>query len=217
MIGMRELIILTSDARLGQVLAMQAELCGAQSIIRADAQGLSAAQWEQIRIALVDLDSKQSGTIPEHVRVLGLCRDPENLPLRARRMAHVLFRRPCRMAELRREISTVLQQEDGGLPTAPVAQPKPETLQLLEDSRCVLLGNTQISLSDKEFAVLSLLMQKGEEGISKEELAALFGNGPSNEGQVYICHLRKKLEHAFGVRLIKTVRNKGYVYVGASL
>lgn len=214
---MRELIILTSDARLGQVLAMQAELCGAQGIIKADAQGLSAAQWEQIRIALVDLDAKQSGTIPEHVRVLGLCRDPENLPLRARRMAHVLFRRPCRMAELRREISPVLQQEERpwpSAPTAPTAQSGRNTLQLLHDSRCVLLGNTQISLSDKEFAVLSRLMQKGEEGLSKEELAALFGKGISNEGQVYICHLRKKLEHAFGVRLIKTVRNKGYVYVG---
>ncbi len=214
---MRELIILTSDARLGQVLAMQAELCGAQGIIKADAQGLSAAQWEQIRIALVDLDAKQSGTIPEHVRVLGLCRDPENLPLRARRMAHVLFRRPCRMAELRREISSVLQKEERPWPsalTAPTAQHGRNTLQLLHDSRCVLLGNTQISLSDKEFAVLSRLMQKGEEGLSKEELAALFKNGISNEGQVYICHLRKKLEHAFGVRLIKTVRNKGYVYVG---
>lgn len=213
---MHELIILTSDARLGQVLAMQAELCGAQSIIRADSQGLSAAQWEQIRIALVDLDAKQSGTIPEHVRVLGLCRDPENLPLRARRMAHVLFRRPCRMAELRREISAVLQHESKSLP-AEGAHPRSNALQLLCESRCALLGNTQIPLSEKEFFVLSLLLEKGERGVSMQELNACIGCADNNESRVYICHLRKKLEHAYGLRLIKTVRGKGYVYVGASL
>ncbi len=206
-----ELIIVTADARMGSVIEAEATLCGVSALVYTELQGIGREQWEQTRIAIVDLDGKIGGSIPEHVRVLGLCRDPETLMPRARRLAHVLFRRPCRMAELRREISAVLQHENRPLPTA---QPKPSTLQLLQDSRCVLLGNTQISLSDKEFSVLSLLMQKGEEGLSKEELAALFGNGLSNEGQVYICHLRKKLEHAFGVRLIKTVRNKGYVYVG---
>ena len=89
-------------------------------------------------------------------------------------------------------------------------------LILLEDSRCVLMGNRQISLTDKEFSVLSLLVQKGDQGMSKQELSALLNCGETNEGQVYICHLRRKLEQAFDVRLIKTVRNKGYVYVGST-
>jgi UDP-N-acetylenolpyruvoylglucosamine reductase len=47
-----------------------------------------------------------------------------------------------------------------------------------------------------------------------EELSALLNANESNEGQVYICHLRRKLEHAFGLRLIRTVRNWGYRYEG---
>lgn len=210
---MHELIILTADQRLGQVLADEAALLGVPSLICADAQGISREEWEQVRLAVADLDGKLAGTIPEHVRVLGLCRDPEALSPRARRLAHVLYRRPFRMADLRAEFATL-----GGTVQVQVPVPVQQqiaSLTLLDDSRCVLMDNRQISLTDKEYSVLSMLVQKGEQGITKEELAALLDAGETNEGQVYICHLRRKLEHAFGVRLIKTVRNQGYVYVGS--
>ncbi|MBQ5793910.1 MAG: winged helix-turn-helix transcriptional regulator [Clostridia bacterium] len=209
------LIIITADTRLGQVLSDEAALLGVSSLICVDALGVSREEWEGAQLAVVDLEGKLAGTIPEHVRVLGLCRDPEALSPRARRLAHVLYRRPFRMADLRVEFASlggVLQIQ---VPT-PV-QSQITSLTLVEESRCVLMGNRQISLTDKEFAVLSMLVQNGEKGISKQELSALLDAGETNEGQVYICHLRRKLEHAFGVRLIKTVRNKGYVYVGAYL
>ena len=209
---MQSLIILTADARLGQVLADEAALYGVHTLVCADAQSLDREVWEQASVAIVDLDGKIVGTIPEHVRVLGLCRDPESLSPRARRLAHVLYRRPFRMTDLRDEIAVL-----GGAPQREVPAPAPvqvATLSLLEESRCVLMGNRQISLTDKEFAVLSMLVQKGEQGITKQELSALLDCGATNEGQVYICHLRRKLEDAFGIRLIKTVRGVGYVYIG---
>jgi hypothetical protein len=212
---MHELIILTADTRLGQVLSDEAALLGVSSLICVDALGVSREEWEGAQLAVVDLEGKLAGTIPEHVRVLGLCRDPEALSPRARRLAHVLYRRPFRMADLRVEFASL-----GGMLQIQVSTPVQSqitSLTLVEESRCVLMGNRQISLTDKEFAVLSMLVQNGEKGISKQELSALLDAGETNEGQVYICHLRRKLEHAFGVRLIKTVRNKGYVYVGAYL
>lgn len=209
----RKLIIITADARLGQVLFDEAALTGVSAIVCADAQSVSREDWEQVQLAVADLDGKLAGTVPEHVRVLGLCHDPEVLSPRARRLAHVLYRRPFRMSDLRAEFAALgsMVQREVPVPTLPQIK----SLTLLEESRCVLMGNRQISLTDKEFAVLSLLVQKGEEGVTKEELSALLNAGDTNEGQVYICHLRCKLEHAFGVRLIKTVRNKGYVYVGS--
>ena len=210
---MMQLIILTADERLGQVLSDEAALLGVQSLICTDAQGVSREEWESTRLAVVDLDGKLAGTIPEHVRVLGLCRDPEVLSLRARRLAHVLYRRPFRMADLRAEFAALGGTLQVQIPVP--TQPQITSLTLVEESRCVLMGNRQISLTDKEFSVLSLLVKKGEQGITKQELSALLDAGDTNEGQVYICHLRRKLEHAFGVRLIKTVRNQGYVYVGS--
>lgn len=207
-----EVVILSADERLGQVLAAEVALCHAACVIGTDAQAISHADWEQVRVAIVDLDSKLGGSIPEQVRVLGLCRDPEALSMRARRTAHLLFRRPVRMQDLRRELSVLL----GDVQTAePAPMPKSNAaLQLQGESKCVLMGNRQISLSDKEFEVLSLLIEKGEQGVSKQELSALLNANESNEGQVYICHLRRKLEHAFGLRLIRTVRNWGYRYEG---
>ena len=212
---MHELVILTADERLGQVLSDEAALLGVSSLICVDALGVSREEWEGAQLAVVDLEGKLAGTIPEHVRVLGLCRDPEALSPRARRLAHVLYRRPFCMADLRVEFASLGGMLQIQVPT-PV-QSQITSLTLVEESRCVLMGNRQISLTDKEFAVLSMLVQNGEKGISKQELSALLDAGETNEGQVYICHLRRKLEHAFGVRLIKTVRNKGYVYVGAYL
>jgi hypothetical protein len=210
---MHELIILTADTRLGQVLSDEAALLGVSSLICADAQGVSREEWESAQVAVVDLDGKLVGTVPEHVRVLGLCRDPEALSPRARRLAHVLYRRPFCMADLRVEFASLGGMLQIQVPT-PV-QSQITSLTLVEESRCVLMGNRQISLTDKEFAVLSMLVQNGEKGISKQELSELLDAGETNEGQVYICHLRRKLEQTFGVRLIKTVRNKGYVYVGS--
>ncbi len=206
-------LIVTSDERLGSVLATEASVCGASALVRADLQSVEIAEWEQIRVVIVDLDGKVAGAIPEHVRVLGLCRDPEALPLRARRMAHMIFHRPFRMEDLRRELTAELGEHAPAERPAPMQYPK-ATLQLQEQSRCVLMGNRQISLTEKEYAVLSLLIEKGEQGISKQELAELLDAKETNEGQVYICRLRQKLENAFGLRLIKTVRNHGYVYVG---
>ena len=209
---MQSLIILTTDARLGRVFADEAALYGMPALVCADAQSIDRATWEQASIVIADLDSKLVGSIPEHVRVLGLCRDPESLSPRVRRLAHVLLCRPFCMADLRAEIGMLGS-------TSPREVPAPEQahvseLALLEESRCVLMGNRQISLTDKEFVVFSLLVQKGDEGVSKKELAALLKSEQTNEAQVYICHLRRKLEDAFGVRLIKTVRGVGYVYIG---
>lgn len=208
-----DILIITADQRLGSVLAAEMDACGTHACIVTDIQSIALAQWEQVRLVIVDLDSRISGAIPEQVHVLGLCRDPEKLPLRLRRMAHMLFRRPFRMADLRAEVSDLLTDTPRAASPAPVRN-EATTLLLLEDSRCALLGNRQISLSEKEFSVLSLLIEKGEQGVSKQELSALLDAEQTNEGQVYICHLRKKLEQAFDFHLIKTVRNYGYKYTG---
>lgn len=205
-----QVLIVTSDERLGKVLALEADACGAQALVTQD---LQSVDWEQVCVAIADLDSKVSGVIPEQVRVLGLCRDSEVLSLRARRMAHMIFHRPFLMEDLRRELIREMEENPQKEKPTPVKSPK-AALELQAESRCVLMGNRQISLTEREYTVLSLLVQKGEQGITKQELAELLDAKETNEGQVYICRLRQKLENAFGLRLIKTVRNYGYVYVG---
>ena len=203
--------VITADQRLARVLCAQAALCGMQSMTWQDVAAVPERAWQSASVAVLNLDEKQNATLPEHVRVLGLCRDPEALPLRSRRVASLVFRRPFSMADFRRELifaadqgarEPALEQGEQDAPT--------EGLQLLPDCRCAMIGDRRISLSQKEFDLLSLLVQKGSEGVSKKELDECVGARDSNEGQVYICHLRKKLEHEPGIRRIQTVRGWGY-------
>ena len=51
------------------------------------------------------------------------------------------------------------------------------------------------------------------EEVNEEELAEAIGESSSNKTEVYVCHLRQKLEKLTSVKLIRTVRNKGYLMV----
>ena len=46
--------------------------------------------------------------------------------------------------------------------------------------------------------------------ISRERIMGLLGADDGNISDVYICHLRKKLDEKLGRKLIITERGKGY-------
>lgn len=81
---------------------------------------------------------------------------------------------------------------------------------LSEPMNTVVYRNQTISLTQSEWQILQLLAKVSEQFVGKEALAALFEECNGNLVQVHICHLRKKLEEPFGIRLIETVRGIGY-------
>ena len=98
---------------------------------------------------------------------------------------------------------------------APQAEERTEcgepTLYILsEKNRTVLYRNRQIELTDRGWQLLLLLAQAGGETVDREELFELFETQKGNIVDVYVHHLRKSLEEPFGIRLIRTVRGKGY-------
>ena len=75
----------------------------------------------------------------------------------------------------------------------------------------VVFKNTVIDLSDNELRTLTLLCENSGKCVTREELSAHLGAKDGNMADVYICHLRRKLENPFGVKIIYTVRSKGYM------
>jgi len=75
-------------------------------------------------------------------------------------------------------------------------------------------GETEIELSGREVEVLACLMNRAEVIVSRAELiASVWGadfQGDSNIVEVYVRHLRKKLEAPFNRKVIDTVRGGGY-------
>jgi two-component system, OmpR family, response regulator len=89
-----------------------------------------------------------------------------------------------------------------------------EDLRLDPIRRCCTAGNVVVDLSGREVEVLACLMLHRNTIVSKEDLLAeVWGHdflGDVNIVEVYIRHLRKKLELPFGRKIIETVRGLGY-------
>lgn len=79
----------------------------------------------------------------------------------------------------------------------------------------VRYADTLVELTQKEFAMLELLLRNKDIVLSRETfLERVWGYdymGETNIVDVYIRFLRAKLDARFGVTLIRTVRGVGYV------
>jgi two-component system OmpR family response regulator len=81
-------------------------------------------------------------------------------------------------------------------------------------SRDVSRDGTRIELTSREFAVLSFLMRRAGEVVSKAQIIEAVWDfsfdGDPNIVEVYIGHLRAKVDRPFGRTSIRTVRGAGY-------
>jgi two-component system OmpR family response regulator len=83
--------------------------------------------------------------------------------------------------------------------------------------RCIR-GSTPVELTAREMEVLAYLLEHADQPVGKAELLeAVWGSvfdGDPNIVEVYVGHLRRKIDEPFGVRTIETVRGEGYLLHG---
>ena len=99
------------------------------------------------------------------------------------------------------------------------APPRPVVLEVGDlrldpNTRQVSPGETPISLTAKEFAVLHVLMRGGGDVVAKSTIRENVWDpafdGSENIVEVYIGYVRRKIDDAFGVVSLETVRGAGY-------
>lgn len=87
-------------------------------------------------------------------------------------------------------------------------------LTLNTRTRLVLRGDTLISLTAKEYAILECLMREPRRVLTRSEIVESVWNydayTQSNVVDVYIRNLRRKIDEPFELKLIHTVRGAGY-------
>jgi two-component system OmpR family response regulator len=87
-------------------------------------------------------------------------------------------------------------------------------LQLDPASRRVWRARTEISLSQKEFALLEALMRRGGEVLSRLDLLeAAWDQSYENRSNIvdaYVGRLRAKIDRPFHLQTLETVRGAGY-------
>ena len=138
-------------------------------------------------------------------------------PVHASSAANVSFlRRPFALTELEQIISAL---SDRNLPIryerkAPskegsISSTTPLAPSLVLNGDTVTVGDRRIPLTPAEQAILSHLLSHSGETVSRDTLSTLLSGG-GNSVDVYVCHLRTKIEKPLGRRIIQTVRGEGY-------
>jgi two-component system, OmpR family, response regulator len=98
-------------------------------------------------------------------------------------------------------------------PSRRVDWPSVGGLRLDPVRRRCLVGDVSVELTSRETEVLAFLLDHPGEAHSKTELLdAVWGDfeGDPNIVEVYISHLRRKVDEPFGRSSIETVRGLGY-------
>lgn len=122
-----------------------------------------------------------------------------------------------RVALKRREVSQPVAE-----PATPAVAPRPahhilatKGVQLDVERHEVLVEGEPVELTNREFEVLKALLENLNIVMSRERLAQLACGydfvGETNIIDVYIRHLRSKIDDRYGIKLISTVRGVGYV------
>jgi DNA-binding response OmpR family regulator len=87
-------------------------------------------------------------------------------------------------------------------------------LRLDPATKRVWRGSDQLDLTAREFALLEFLLRRRGEVVSKREILAHVWSddfeGDPNIIEVYVRHLRNKLDRPYGRSAIETVRGLGY-------
>ena len=119
--------------------------------------------------------------------------------------------KPFSFSELLSRIRTIMRR-------GPIRQPDVLCVADLEvdvPRRNVLRGGQEIDLTSREFLLLSLLVRRRGEVLSKnfiaEQVWDINFDSDSNPIEVAIRRLRKKIDDPFETKLIHTVRGVGYV------
>lgn len=119
--------------------------------------------------------------------------------------------KPFALDELRARIRAMLRRGKGS--TATILQYSNLTMNLLD--RLVLVGNREVNLTQKEFALLEYFLRNPARVLTRSSIAEHVWNydfdWESNVVDVFVNVLRKKTEEQGEPRLIHTVRGVGYV------
>ena len=158
-------------------------------------------------IALLDLDSSAAPSPASYRRMIGFTRGAALAEDEARRQCSMILHRPFEMRLLRHEILT----EQGSVQRRSAIPSLSSIALSVDPERDVLYADENvISLTPTEAILMRALLGDRGTPVSREILSALIGESSANKLDVYICFLRRKLEQVTGLRVIRTVRGKGY-------
>jgi DNA-binding response OmpR family regulator len=223
-------LILSGDARFSRFLVTELGYLGVPAVIASAPEILSHTDGDishdllsaaEYRLLIADGD-----TCSEAVQRWLFC----NVPCPLLLFAHdelscppsvgagydsLFLRRPFLITDLDGAVRTLLSLDPEGsrpLPLSPAIpsgiRDKQDAVSVTQDGTTATVQGHSVPLTATESAILACLLSHRGELVPRDALAPMVGSG--NSVDVYVCHLRRKLEKPLGIRLIHTVRGQGY-------
>lgn len=225
----KRILVVEDEKQIAKILKIELEFEGYEVVVAYDGKsGLQAALIDQLDLILLDV------MLPEMngIEVLRKIRVENSvLPvilLTARNMtmdkvtgldqgANDYITKPFEMEEVLARIRSCLRQNS----IAVKASQSEESLLTIRDltvnldTREVIRGEASITLTPKEFDLLAYLLSNKNKIVTRENIILhVWGyeyEGETNVIDVFIRHLRKKIEEGFSdPTIIQTIRGIGY-------
>lgn len=202
--------ILSKEERFSRMLSLELSDIGVDTVSDFD-----GAESDDSLFAVVDLDTHAQddlATIPVNAKVICFSRRSSEEIGELPEICKVLLSRPFPISAFLSHFGyTEKVRQTVRFTNKDTKEMQVNKLTVDQDSKNARWGDEVIPLSDNEYKVLSLLCQNRGEAVNRETIDMLLGADESNMGDVYVCHLRKKIDHKLGLKLIYTVRGKGYM------
>lgn len=207
--------ILTPDKRFGRMLELEMERIGADVCVGEYRDQVLSDEIR--RFVIADLDAYTDSyldTIDAGCTLIGFSTKYEYETSSVIKACNVFLHRPFLISELLGILS-----EGEGYTSYRASQSRPSEmsrvnnnrLRVNPEKRCAVWGKQEVLLSDNEYRVLEFLCARRGTLVLREEIDSLLSVEGGNMSDVYICHLRRKLDNKLGLKLICTVRGKGYM------
>ncbi|MBE6597031.1 MAG: winged helix-turn-helix transcriptional regulator [Ruminococcaceae bacterium] len=191
-------LISMSDNRIAELIALEADMLGIKAKlcedIPKDVSGYGAVIFDDTR--------NTENVFFGESKVIFISKNGAMPP-----MEGAVLEYPFLLEELRRELGS-----SGGASSPTRALEEKAEFLLDREKRAVSLSGKEVTLSENEFTIFFELYANTGSYVSRERLDELLGiKSGGNMTDVYICHLRKKIEELTRQKVIYTARGKGYM------
>lgn len=208
---MKKLVkIFSQEERFSRMLSLELSDIGVDTVSE-----LESYDNEDSLFAVLDLDTYTPDaliSLPDNTKVICYSRRSSDEIGELPEICSVLLSRPFPISAFLSHFGHVERiRQTVRVTNKEVREPQINKLTVDQDSKNARWGDEVIPLSENEYKVLSLLCQNRGEAVNRETIDMLLGADESNMGDVYVCHLRKKIDHKLGLKLIYTIRGKGYM------
>lgn len=195
---MKKAAIITLDPAVKDFITPELELFGYEVNIYTNA----ANSFEFFDFVIADVDTVASGITDISVPIVALSqRYGTQIDGKGSMLSW-----PCRLSDILRLCESFCNVSNA---ESQNKHRDADTVSVI-DANTIVVNNQYVKLSRHEMALLQELCDSDGEIVSRERIMALLGAGDGNISDVYICHLRRKLDGPLGRKLIITERGKGY-------